>query len=303
MSDPLHDLRVADIFTFLAVRRSGSVSAAARELEVTPSQVSKALSRLEKQLGEPLVRRTGRGVTLSDEGRALGPVLEEIVARLRNVRRKQSADPPILTCAGPAYLLTAFLPAIALAVPKRRFRALEMPPSQVRANATERLFDVALSLGRDRLPEAWVTESVGELQKALFTSPALAKRLRPFPAPLERIAALPFIAPVYLSNGQLASGDDDCPLRMADRRIGHEVPTIGLALEMAARTDHLVFGPLIAARTLIDRGLLVEVPVETWNVSESLHVACHSDRVLALVQRSIVRALRGALDGATRGRA
>ncbi len=302
MSDPLHDLRVADLFTFLAVRRIGSVSAAARELQVTPSQVSKALSRLEKQLGEPLVRRTGRGITLSDEGRALGPLLEEIVTRLRNVRRKQAAAPPILTCAGPTYLLTAFLPTMAEAVPKRRVRAIELPPAQIRANATERLFDVALSLGPERLPDAWVTEGLGELRKGLFSSPAIAKKLRPFPATIERIAAHPFIAPVYFANGQLAAGDDDCPLRMADRRVGHEVPTVGLALEMAARTDHLVFGPVIAARSLLDRGLLVEIPVDGWNVSEALHVSCHSDRLLAPVQRSLVRALREALESLTRGK-
>jgi DNA-binding transcriptional LysR family regulator len=45
--ESLADLRVGDLMTFLAVRRSGSITAAARELKVTPSQVSKAISRLE----------------------------------------------------------------------------------------------------------------------------------------------------------------------------------------------------------------------------------------------------------------
>jgi len=300
MGEPLQDLRVADILTFLAVRRCGSVSGAARELKVTPSQVSKALDRLEKELGQPLVRRTGRGITMSDEANLAGPILEDVVSRLRLVRRKETAALPVLTCAGPTYLMTVFLPAIAAALPKRRFRAVELAPAHMRAFATERLYDIALSLGRERLPEAWISQSVGELTKGLFAPPALAKRLKPFPAPVERIAECSFVMPVYFANGQLAPGDDDCPLRVADRRIGHEVGTVGLALEMAARTEQLVFGPSIAAREHVMQGRLVPVPVEGWNISEALHIACHADRVLAPVQQTIVRALRSAVEALSR---
>ena len=50
MTDPTRDvadLRVADLLTFLAVVRSSSLTAAARERRVTPSQVSKAITRVE----------------------------------------------------------------------------------------------------------------------------------------------------------------------------------------------------------------------------------------------------------------
>src|SRR5207253_3039027 len=46
----LEELRVGDLTTFLAVRAAGSVSQAARATGVTPSQVSKAIARLEGAL-------------------------------------------------------------------------------------------------------------------------------------------------------------------------------------------------------------------------------------------------------------
>ena len=51
MSDALADLRFGDVLTFLTVHRCGAITGAARALKVTPSQVSKAVHRLERQLG------------------------------------------------------------------------------------------------------------------------------------------------------------------------------------------------------------------------------------------------------------
>src|SRR5438034_300539 len=73
------DLRLADLETFLAVRRYGSASGAARELKVTPSQVSKAVDRLEGALGQALLLRSGRGVRLSEAALRMVPHIEDIV--------------------------------------------------------------------------------------------------------------------------------------------------------------------------------------------------------------------------------
>ena len=67
--DVISELHVADLTTFLAVRRAGSVSTAARELGVTPSQVSKAIARLEATLRVRLFSRGARGVA-ADSGPA-----------------------------------------------------------------------------------------------------------------------------------------------------------------------------------------------------------------------------------------
>ena len=53
---------------FSTLIKSGSLSAAAREFDVTPSAVSKWLSQLEQQLGVRLINRTTRRLSLTNEG-------------------------------------------------------------------------------------------------------------------------------------------------------------------------------------------------------------------------------------------
>jgi DNA-binding transcriptional LysR family regulator len=59
-----------DVATFVRVAEGGAFTAAARTLGVPKSTVSRALARLEKQLGVRLVQRTTRAVALTDAGRA-----------------------------------------------------------------------------------------------------------------------------------------------------------------------------------------------------------------------------------------
>lgn len=293
------DLRMADLQTLLAVRRRGSISAAARELDVTPSQVSKAITRLEQQLQINLLERSARGAVLSDACKVIVPHVEEIVAGWKRLRTVSPESLPEFTIAAPSYLILAFLPAIAETLRGARARGLEMPPALVRAYAAEHFFDVALTLGLEKLPRAWVNVCVGDLRKALFAAPAVVRRLGAQPVSAEVLRGIPFVSPVFNANGRLLPADDGCPLGRGDRTLGHEVETIGLALEVAARTGQLVFGPVIAALPAIERGALVEIRVRGWNVTEPLYVACDGDRVLQRVQKSILAVVRRALARAT----
>ena len=292
--EELGDLRIADVATFLAVRRYGSVSAAARELEVTPSQVSKAIERLSDELGKRLLTRTGRGVALTDDGERLAPLMQDVVSRLGRMRGEVE-ELPRLTVAAPSYLISHFLSPVAVALPRWRVRGIQLGPSHVRAYATERAFDVALTLGSARLPDAWTSESVGQLRKGLFASPRVAATLRPFPVPPERIRGQVFVSPVFFANGQTLPAEDDCPLGRSERRLGHEAETIGVALDLAAHTHQLAFGPVIASQSFVDRGMLEEIPIVGWDVSERLYVACHRDNVLAHVHKTIVATLSDVL--------
>lgn len=57
--------------TFVAVIETGSFSAAAERLGQTPSGISRAISRLEAQLGMTLITRTTRRLDLTEEGQWL----------------------------------------------------------------------------------------------------------------------------------------------------------------------------------------------------------------------------------------
>ncbi|MFL1433168.1 MULTISPECIES: helix-turn-helix domain-containing protein, partial [unclassified Nocardiopsis] len=54
-----------------AIASHGSLSAAAEALHVTNSAVSQQLSKLEREVGQPLVERNGRGVRLTDAAELL----------------------------------------------------------------------------------------------------------------------------------------------------------------------------------------------------------------------------------------
>jgi DNA-binding transcriptional LysR family regulator len=65
-----------------AVARTGSVTAAARELHYTQPAVSHHLARLEAETGAQLVQRIGRGIRLTPAGQLLADRAIEIVGRI-----------------------------------------------------------------------------------------------------------------------------------------------------------------------------------------------------------------------------
>src|SRR3712207_2203752 len=65
-----------------AVAREGSLSAAARATGYTQPAVSHTIARLEDEVGTALLTRLGRGVQLTDAGRALVEHADAVLARL-----------------------------------------------------------------------------------------------------------------------------------------------------------------------------------------------------------------------------
>ncbi|WP_434034867.1 LysR family transcriptional regulator [Cupriavidus sp. a3] len=62
---------LTQLTVFVRIAESGSLSAAARALSLTPSAVSKSLAQLEERLGVLLIKRTTRNLTLTESGRAI----------------------------------------------------------------------------------------------------------------------------------------------------------------------------------------------------------------------------------------
>lgn len=288
------DLRFADVQALLVVERLSSITAAARHLGVTPSQVSKAVARIESHLGATLLRRSAQGVSLTESGRRLVPRLHEIMSQLHEVSRVEEDAGTLLTVAAPSYMNLAMLPVIARALPEMRIRGLELPPSLVRTFAAANLFDATLLMGAPRLPGSWVVTRVATCRKSVFASPRLSEQLGRTPVPVERLRAFPFVSPIYNVGGQFVPVDDDCPIPSRQRKQGHEAQTIGIALEIAAQTDQLVYGPAFAAYHHLARGAVVEVAVEGWDAKEDVHLGCNEERTLARVQSVLVAALADA---------
>jgi DNA-binding transcriptional LysR family regulator len=73
---------------FQTVARTGSISAAARELRVSQPSLSMTISRLEADLGVQLFDRTGGHITLNDTGRDMLKNVDQALTSLNEMRVK-----------------------------------------------------------------------------------------------------------------------------------------------------------------------------------------------------------------------
>jgi len=81
--------------TFVAVAKAGSVTDGAALIHRSQSATSLQVKRLETILGHAVFERHGRGVVLSETGRRLMPVAQEVTERLDATLRDISTDPVI----------------------------------------------------------------------------------------------------------------------------------------------------------------------------------------------------------------
>jgi DNA-binding transcriptional LysR family regulator len=77
--------------TFEAVARTGSFARAAEDLNFTPSAVSQAIARLEKEAGSRLLERDRRGVRLTAAGETLLPRAVAVLGQVDRAHRDLAA--------------------------------------------------------------------------------------------------------------------------------------------------------------------------------------------------------------------
>lgn len=129
-----------DLRHFLAVARTGSTLAAARQLGVNQTTCARRLQALEEALGQRLFERTQGGRVLTDEGQALVPAAEAVEAAVRAFDEQASAHRRGLTGAlrvtcSETLANVAIFPALA------EFNQL-YPDIQVEVLTSDRFFDL-----------------------------------------------------------------------------------------------------------------------------------------------------------------
>ncbi|GGO29801.1 LysR family transcriptional regulator [Deinococcus humi] len=88
----MDSLTLTQLRAFVATVRTGRVSSAAVELNLTQSAVSHALRHLEGHLGVTLLHRGGRGMTLTATGERLLPLAEQLLFQLRALEAAAQAE-------------------------------------------------------------------------------------------------------------------------------------------------------------------------------------------------------------------
>lgn len=136
---------------FLAVADSSGFGAAARELGVTQSTISRRIAALELRIGKRLVERTTRRVALTEAGLAFANDLRDVLARLADAEgrvQSEGAEPEgLLRVTMPtAYGRSCVIPRLA-AVAKRHPRLrFELDLSDRYVDILEEGFDIAIRI-------------------------------------------------------------------------------------------------------------------------------------------------------------
>lgn len=129
-----------ELTAFTAVVDTGSITAAAAQLDQTSSGVSRALGRLEEKLATTLLQRTTRRLELTEEGRAFLAQARKILAAVDEaeeqmaVRREKPAGRLRVNAAVP-YMLHVVVPLVA------DFRAL-YPAIELELNSSDAIIDL-----------------------------------------------------------------------------------------------------------------------------------------------------------------
>lgn len=144
--------RTEDLEILLAVIDSGGFSAAARLLDIQVARVSRAVSRLESELGATLLHRTTRRIELTDEGQQFVSAVREGLRQLESAEdglRAQRGRPSgrlRVDAATPFLLhqLVPLVPAFREAYPEIQ---LELIANERIIDLIERRTDLAIRIG------------------------------------------------------------------------------------------------------------------------------------------------------------
>jgi DNA-binding transcriptional LysR family regulator len=175
---------ITDLRTFVQVIERGGFAAASKDLGITPSGVSKLVTRLEDRLGVRLLHRTTRRLSLTPEGETYHLRARDILAAIDDAeaevsRAGQRPRGRLRVNCLPAFALNQLAPTLS------KFLA-QYPEVELELTVTDRLIDllaenadIAIRSGPVDDPSL-VARKFGEIQRGLFASPEyLARRGAP----------------------------------------------------------------------------------------------------------------------------
>lgn len=183
------------LFYFWMVAREGSISGAARKLDVTQPAVGQQVARLESAMGTKLLEKSGRGLVLTPAGATVYAYAEEMfVLAAEMVAALERGGQDVLRLAvgvaeGVPSVLAHRLLAPALAM-GRQVRLKVRHGSMARLTSDLAARELDLVLCAERLPAGSAVRAkphaLGECGQVLLASPALARDLSPrFPGSME----------------------------------------------------------------------------------------------------------------------
>jgi DNA-binding transcriptional LysR family regulator len=161
---------------FAAVAELGSFAEAARRLRLSPAKVTRAVARLEDQLGLALLNRTSRSVRLTERGAlyldSCKQILAEIEGAERRVRGEDAAPRGLLVVSSPiVFGRLHILPVVDRLLRAHPALTIRLDLSDRARHLVEEGIDVAVRIGT-LADSAQVAVKVAEVGPVLVASPA-----------------------------------------------------------------------------------------------------------------------------------
>jgi DNA-binding transcriptional LysR family regulator len=181
-SEPMTELDANDLLIFARVADTGSFSRAAERMRLPKSTVSRRVAALEKRLGERLVHRSTRkltitnfGMSLLDHARALATEVDGALALAQHRQAKPSGR---LRVSLPSDLATIALPSMLTSfVREHPAIVLELDLSPRRVDLIGDNFDLAVRMGEPREDSQLSARKLAAMAGGLYAAPAYLKKM------------------------------------------------------------------------------------------------------------------------------
>lgn len=293
MSD--RDFTVSQLELFLRIAAAGSLSAAARQLQLTPAAASAALKRLETAFGARLIERSTRSMRLTAEGEVLREHAQRALGDIEDARALMGAGHGGLSgdihLAAPSDLGRGILSALL-------DRFLERHPDlRITLHVSDALQDlvrerVDLAVRYGDLPDSsLVARRLHTTRRVLVASPAYVERhgapLHPSDLSRHNCIALYRSGRPHVS-WRFARGSSELTVRVQGNRVAHDGALVrqwvlqGLGMATKARLDVL---------DDLRSGRLVELLPDWSGEHFPLHALLPTGRLMPLRVRALLEFL------------
>ena len=219
-----------ELLVFVTVIDAGSITAAAEKLEQTVSGVSRALTRLEKQLGVALILRTTRRLQLTEEGELFLDRARAILAAMADAeeavtRHRERPSGRLRVDAATPFMLHCIVPHVAAFAHAYPEIELELTNNERIVDLLEQRVDIAIRIGtlQDSTLHA---RALGTSRLRIVASPGyLAAHGTPRSvAALREHRLIGFTAPAHLNGWPLrAAGGEEAGTKTQETDPGYTI--------------------------------------------------------------------------------
>jgi DNA-binding transcriptional LysR family regulator len=170
----------SEMAAFVRVVDSNGFSAAAPALGLSPSAVSKLITRLEARLGVRLLQRTTRALHLTQEGEVFYAAAKRIVGEIETLENQiagQSSTPSgvLRVTTSLAFATHQLAPVLSEFLARYPLVQFELLPTDRVIDMVEEGIDVALRIGR-LADTSFMARKIGEDKRLICAAPAYLAR-------------------------------------------------------------------------------------------------------------------------------